>query len=48
MNLLDDGKSPLIKDESPLPIDMDINMVLTLPDDFRGVKKEIAQLCLGP
>jgi hypothetical protein len=30
MDLLDDDKAPLIKDESPPPTNMDINMVFTL------------------
>jgi hypothetical protein len=47
MDLLDDD-SLLIKDESPPPIDMDINIVFMLPVEFRGVKEEIAQICLGP
>jgi hypothetical protein len=42
MYLLDDGESPLIKDESPTPIDMDINMVFTLPAEIKGVEEEIA------
>jgi hypothetical protein len=42
MDLLDDDASPLIKDETPPPTDMDINMVLTLPVEFRGVDEEIA------
>jgi hypothetical protein len=48
MNLLDDDESLLIKDRSPPPIGVDINMIFTLPIEFRGVKEEIAQLCLGP
>jgi hypothetical protein len=48
MNLLDDDESLLIKDGSPPPIGVDINMIFTLPIEFRGVKEEIAQLCLGP
>jgi hypothetical protein len=48
MDLLDDDESPLIKDRSPSPIDMDINMVFTLSTEFRGVEEEITQLCLGP
>jgi hypothetical protein len=47
MDLLDDD-SLLIKDESLPPIDMDINIVFMLPVEFRGVKEEIAQICLGP
>jgi hypothetical protein len=48
MDLLDDDESLLIKDGSPPPTGMDINMIFTLPIEFRGVKEEIAQLCLGP
>jgi hypothetical protein len=48
MNLLDDDEAPLIKDGSPPPTDMDINMVFTLPDEFKGVEGEVAQMCLGP
>jgi hypothetical protein len=48
MDLLDNDKSPLIKDGS-LPLTcMDINMVFTLSAEFRGVEEEIAHLCLGP
>jgi hypothetical protein len=48
MDLLDDDKSPLINDVSPLLTGMDINMVFTVPGKFRGVDEEIAQLHLGP
>jgi hypothetical protein len=48
MDLLDGYESPLIKDESPPLDDMDINMVFTLPTEFRRVKERIAQLSLGP
>jgi hypothetical protein len=48
MDLLDDDESPLIKDESPSPIGMDINMVFTLPVEFRGVEEEVAQMYLSP
>jgi hypothetical protein len=27
---------------------MDINMVFTLPVEFRGAKEEVAQMCLSP
>jgi hypothetical protein len=27
---------------------MDINMVFTLPIEFRGVEEEVAQMCLSP
>jgi hypothetical protein len=48
MDLLDDDESPLIKDGSPPSTNMDINMVFTLPVEFRGVEEEVAQMCLGP
>jgi hypothetical protein len=48
MDQLDDDESPLIKDGSPPPTSMDINMVFTLPAEFRGVKEEVAQMCLSP
>jgi hypothetical protein len=48
MDLLDDDESPLIKDGSSPLIGMDINMVFTLPAEFRGAEGEVAQMCLGP
>jgi hypothetical protein len=48
MDLLDDDESPLIKDGSPPPASMDINMLFTLSTEFKGVKEEISQMCLGP
>jgi hypothetical protein len=48
MNLLDDNESPLIKNGSPPPISMDINMVFTLSAKFSGAEDEVAQMCLGP
>jgi hypothetical protein len=48
MDLMDDDESPLIKDGSPPPTNMDINMVFTLPAEFRGDDEEFAQLCLSP
>jgi hypothetical protein len=48
MDLLDDDESPLIKDGSPPPTNMDINKVFMLPTEFRGVEEEISQMCLGP
>jgi hypothetical protein len=48
MDLLDDDEPPLIKEGSPPPISMDANMVFMLPDEFRGVKEEVAQMYLGP
>jgi hypothetical protein len=38
MDLLDDDESPLIKDDSLPPNDMDINMVFMLPTEFMGVE----------
>jgi hypothetical protein len=48
MDLLDDDESLLIKDGSPPPTDMDVNMVFTLPTEFKGAEEEAAQMCLGP
>jgi hypothetical protein len=48
MDLLDYDETPLIKDESLPPTSMDINMVFTLPAEFRGTKEEVAQMCLDP
>jgi hypothetical protein len=48
MDMLDDDEAPLIKDESPPPTSMDINMVFTLLAEFRGAEEEVAQMCLGP
>jgi hypothetical protein len=39
MDLLEDDESPLIKDGSPPPIDMDINKVFTLSTEFRGAEE---------
>jgi hypothetical protein len=48
MDLLDDDEAPLIKDGSPPPTGMHINMVFMLPVEFRGVEEEVAQMCLRP
>jgi hypothetical protein len=48
MDLLEGDESLLIKDGSQPPIDMDINMVFTLPDEFKGDDEELTQLCLSP
>jgi hypothetical protein len=48
MDLLDDDEAPLIKDGSPPPTSMDINMVFMLPVEFMHAEEEVAQLCLGP
>jgi hypothetical protein len=48
MDLLDDDGAPLIKDGSPPPTSMDINMVFTLLAKFRGVEEEVTQMCLSP
>jgi hypothetical protein len=42
MDLLDDDEAPLIKDGSPPPTSMDINMVFMLSVEFRGAKEEVA------
>jgi hypothetical protein len=44
----DDDESLLIKDESPPPTGMDMNMVFTLLAKFRGAKEEAAEKCLSP
>jgi hypothetical protein len=48
MDLLDDEETPLIKDMSPPPTSIDINMVFTLSAEFRGPEEEVTQMCLGP
>jgi hypothetical protein len=48
MDLLDDDDASLIKDGSPPLTSMDINMVFTLPAEFRGAEEEVAQMCLDP
>jgi hypothetical protein len=48
MDMLDDDEALLIKDGSPPPTSMDINLVFTLPAKFKGAKEEIAQMCLSP
>jgi hypothetical protein len=48
MDLLDDDESPVIKDGSPPPTGMNINMVSTLLIEFKGAKEEVAQICLDP
>jgi hypothetical protein len=44
----DDDESLLIKDESPPPIGMDMNMVFTLLAKFWSAEEEVAQKCLAP
>jgi hypothetical protein len=48
MDLLDDDEAPWIKDESPPPIGMEINMVFTLPAEFRSIEEEVTSMCLSP
>jgi hypothetical protein len=48
MNLLDDDEAPLIKDRSPPPTSMDVNMVFTLSAEFRGAEEEVVQMYLNP
>jgi hypothetical protein len=53
MDLLDDDKSPLIKDGSPPLTDMDINIVFMMSAEFRGAEfrrydhmRDVAQLII--
>jgi hypothetical protein len=48
MDLLDEDEPPLIKDGSPPPTGMDLNMVFTLSAEIRSAEEEVAQMCLGP
>jgi hypothetical protein len=48
MYLLDDDEAPLIKDGSPPPTSMDIEMVFSLSAEFKGAKEEVVQMCLDP
>jgi hypothetical protein len=48
MDLMNDDESPLVKDGSLPPTSMDINLVVTLPAEFRGAEEEVSQMCLGP
>jgi hypothetical protein len=48
MDLLDEDESLLIKDGSSPPTGMDINMVFTLPTEFRSTEQEVTQMCLSP
>jgi hypothetical protein len=41
MDLLDDDEAPLIKDGSPPPTRMDVNMVFMLPAEFKGAEEEV-------
>jgi hypothetical protein len=43
MDMLDDDEALLIKDGSPPPTDMDINMVFTPPAEFRGIEEEVSR-----
>jgi hypothetical protein len=46
--LWDNNEAPLTNDGSPPPTGMDINMMFTLPIEFKGVEGEITRMCLGP
>jgi hypothetical protein len=48
MDLLDDDEAPLVKDGSPPPTCIDVNMVFMLPEEFWGAEEEVTQMCLGP
>jgi hypothetical protein len=41
MDQLDNDESPLINNRSPPLTDMDINMVFTLPVEFKGVEEKV-------
>jgi hypothetical protein len=41
MDQLDDDESPLINNRSPPLTDMNINMVFTLPVEFKGVEEKV-------
>jgi hypothetical protein len=47
-DLLNDNEALLIKDGSPPPTGMDINMVFMLLTEFRDMEEEVTQMCLGP
>jgi hypothetical protein len=48
MDLLDNDEAPLIKDGSPPPTSMNVNMVSTLSAEFKGVEEEVTEMCLNP
>jgi hypothetical protein len=48
MDLLVNNESPLIKDGSLPRIGMDINIVFTLPTEFKGAEEEVTQMCFRP
>jgi hypothetical protein len=48
MDLLDDNEALLIKDGSPPLTGMDINMMFTLPAEFRGIEQKVAEMYLSP
>jgi hypothetical protein len=43
-----DDEAPLIKDRSPPPTSMVINMMFMLPAEYMGALEEIVQMCLSP
>jgi hypothetical protein len=45
MDLLDDDEAPLMKDRSPPPTGIDINIMLSAK--FRAIEEEVAQMCLN-
>jgi hypothetical protein len=48
IDLLDDDEAPLIRDRSPPPTSMDVNMVFMLSIEFRDAEEEVAQMWLDP
>jgi hypothetical protein len=47
-DLLDDDEAPFMKDGSLSPTGLNINMVFTLPTEYRSIEEEVAQICLSP
>jgi hypothetical protein len=48
MDLLDDDEASLIKDRSPPPTSMDMNVVFMLSTEFKSAEEDVAQMCLSP
>jgi hypothetical protein len=48
MDLLDDDEASLIKDGSPPPTSMDMNVVFMLSTEFKSAEEDVAQMCLSP
>jgi hypothetical protein len=48
MDLLDDDEASLIKDGSPPPTSMDMNVVFMMSTEFKSAEEDVAQMCLSP